>query len=561
MVEDKLLIDDVSMTDLLAGLPEKVSNGAVVQARVLGKSTEGVLVDIGLKMEGLIPKSEFPDFETSLPFQEGETVTVLVRQIEGQDAHHKVSWRAAREWSAWDKLAVAFQAQTPIEGTISRKVKGGYVVDIGMDAFLPGSQLDIRPVREVDAWITRKISVLITEMDRVKANVVVSRRKLVERDRVRQRETTLTQLSEGQVLTGTVTSTTNFGAFVDIGGIEGLLHVSDLSWNRSERVDRIVKVGQAVQVKVLKFEPAAQRISLGLKQLQKHPWEGVVERYPLGSLVKGKVTTMTTFGAFVELEPGVEGLLHVSELSWKERIAKPQDVLQVGQEVSVKVLLVDPAKAKLSLSLKRVGPSPWEIVKTNHPTGSRVNGKVTHLTPFGAFVMLPEGIEGLIHISDLSWAKRVQHPSEVVTVGQELEVVVMDVKLDAEKIVLSMKHTQPDPLASIKTGHVITGRVIRVAEGGAFVDAGNGIEAFVRQNELAEDGERNPIFPEIGQEATGKVTRVDARERRVELSIRKYDREQERQMLRRFDGRGQSLTLGDVLMEQQQQDSPEETSA
>lgn len=560
MVEDKLLIDDVSMTDLLAGLPEKVTNGTVVKARVLGKSPEGVLVDIGLKMEGLIPKAEFPDFENSLPFSEGDTITVLVRQIEGQDAHHKVSWRAAREFSSWDKLVAAFQSQTPIDGTVTKKVKGGYVVDIGLDAFLPGSQLDIRPVRDVDAWIGRKVSVLITEMDRAKSNVVVSRRKMVEKDRVRLRESTLANLKEGQILAGTVTSTTSFGAFVDIGGIEGLLHVSDMSWNRAERPDQLVKVGQTIEVKVLEFKPENQRISLGFKQLQRHPWEGVAQRYAVGSVVKGKVTTMTTFGAFVELEPGVEGLLHVSELSWKERIAKPQDLLQAGQEVTVKVLLVDPSKAKLSLSLKRVGPSPWEIVKANHPVGSRVKGPVTHLTPFGAFVMLPEGIEGLVHISDLSWTKRNQHPSEVVAVGQELEVVVMDVKLDVEKIVLSLKHTQPDPMTNIHVGDVVVGKVSRLADGGAYVEISAGLEAFVRQNEFAEGGEREPVVPDLGQEVTGKVLRIDSRDRRVDLSIRRYDREQERQMLRRYDGQRQpSLTLGDVLMEKEE--SPEETSA
>jgi small subunit ribosomal protein S1 len=251
MVEDKLLIDDMSMSELLGAVPEKVKTGSVVSARVLGKSPDGVLVDIGLKMEGLIPKSEFPDFEKALPFQDGETISVLVRRIEGSDNHASVSWRAAREWAAWDKLVAAHQAGTALEGTVLRKVKGGYVVDIGVDAFLPGSQMDIRPSKDVDAWVSQKISVVITEMDRAKSNVVVSRRKLLERDRVRQREVTLAALAEGQILNGVVTSVTSFGAFVDIGGIEGLLHISDMSWNRTEKPDGLLKVGQVVRVKVL----------------------------------------------------------------------------------------------------------------------------------------------------------------------------------------------------------------------------------------------------------------------------------------------------------------------
>ncbi len=362
MTDDKLLIDDMSMSDLLAGMPEKVNSGTVVQARVLGKNADGVLVDIGLKMEGLIPKAEFPDFENSLPFKEGETISVLVRQVVGQDQNHRVSWKAAREMSSWDKLFAAFQGGTPIEGTILKKVKGGYVVDIGVDAFLPGSQLDLRPSHNVDAWIQKKISVVITEIDRAKSNVVVSRRKLLEKDRTRQREVThFAGLTEGQVVSGTVTSITNFGAFIDIGGVEGLLHVSDMSWQRAEKPSACVKVGQTLDVKVLKYDAATHRISLGLKQLLPHPWAGVPARYPLGSVVKGRVTTMTNFGAFVELEPAVEGLIHISELAWKERISKPQDVLKAGQEVTVKVILVDPAKEKLSLSLKRTGASPWEI--------------------------------------------------------------------------------------------------------------------------------------------------------------------------------------------------------
>ncbi len=558
MTDEKLLIDDMSMSDLLAGLPEKVSSGTVVQARVLGKNADGVLVDIGLKMEGLIPKSEFLDFENSLPFKEGETIPVLVRQVEGHDNLHRISWRAAREMSSWDKLSAAFQAGTPIDATIVKKVKGGYVVDIGVDAFLPGSQLDLRPSHNVDAWIQKKISVVITELDRTKSNVVVSRRKLLEKERTKNREVTLGGLVEGSTVTGTVTSLATFGAFIDIGGVEGLLHVSDMSWNRAEKPGNAVKVGQTLQVKVLKYDAMTHRISLGLKQLQPHPWEGIAARYPIGATVNGRVTTMTNFGAFVELQPGVEGLLHVSEISWKERVTKPQDVLKAGQEVTVKVILVDPAKEKLSLSLKRTGTSPWELARTNYPSGTRLMGAITHLTPFGAFVMLPEGIEGLIHISDMSWSKKVQNPSELFTVGQEVEVAVMDVKVDSEKIVLSVKHTQPDPLANLRVGQAVTGRVVRGGESGLTLELSNGVEGYIRQSELSEDGLGRVQVPAVGEEVTAKVVRIDLRDRRVELSVRKQDRDDERQMLKRYAGQNQQpLTLGDVLVEAESETSDE----
>jgi len=550
MVEDKLTIDEMSMSDLLAGMPEKVSNGTIVQARVLGKNADGVLVDIGLKMEGLIPKAEFSDFDKNLPFKEGDTISVLVRHIEGHDQHHKISWRAARELGSWERLAASFQGQTAVEGTITRKIKGGYVVDIGVDAFLPGSQLDLRPRHDADAWVGKKLSFLITEMERGKSNVVLSRRRLLERERTKQRETTLSGLTEGQVVSGTVTSVTSFGAFVDIGGIEGLLHISDMAWHRPEKPEQVVKVGETLQVKILKHDASTHRISLGLKQLLPHPWQNVPQRYPVGSVVKGRITTMTTFGAFVEIEPGVEGLIHVSEISWKERVAKPQDAFKAGEEITAKVLLVDLAKEKLSLSVKRMGPSPWDITKANHPNGSRIKGRVTHLTTFGAFVMLPEGIEGLVHVSDLSWTQKVQNPADVVQVGQEIEVVVMDVKADAEKIVLSLKHTQPDPMTTMRQGQAVTGKITSVSDVGATVDLGNGIEGFVRRQELSTDGERNPIKPAVGEEVTASVLRVDARERKLDLSIKRHDRDEERHMMKRYGGQHQEpLTLGQVLLD------------
>ncbi len=560
MVEEKLLIDDMSMDELLAASPEKVNTGTVVNARVLSKSAEGVLVDIGQKMEGLIPKAEFPDFETAaLPFKEGDSVPVLVRQQGGQDGYTKVSWRSAREMTAWDKLFAAFQSQTPVDGVIRRKVKGGYVVDIGMDAFLPGSQLDMRPIRDVDAWLNKTIQVAITEMDKHKSNVVVSRRKLIEQDRTKQCETTLATLAEGSTVEGRIASLQKFGAFVDIGGIEGLLHISEISWHRIDKIEEAgLKEGEAVQLKVIKYDTTTQppRISLSRKQLLPRPWDSVPQRYPLQSIVKGRVTTLTNFGAFVQLEPGIEGLIHVSEFSWKDRNPRPQDFVKAQQTVDVKVILIDPSKEKISLSLKRAGESPWDLVKAAHPVGSRIKGPVTHLTSFGAFVMLPEGVEGLIHISDFSWTKKIKKPSDMVAEKQDVEAVVMDVKPEAERIVLSLKHLQQDPINTLRVGQSVTGKVTQVRDQDISVELSSGIDAYVRIKELSLDIQGHEKIPAVGEEITAKVVRTDKKDRRVELSVRRHDRDEERQMVAQYATQNQDpLTLGDVLLERDTTDT------
>jgi small subunit ribosomal protein S1 len=549
-MEDKFLNDDTTMHDLLQGMPEKVNTGTIVQARVLEKSADGVIVDVGVKMDALIPKNEFPEFEKSLPFNVGDTIPVLVQTISQREGETRASWKAAHERAAWEKLAASRQGELPVEAIVRKKVKGGYIADIGVDAFLPGSQLDVRPVHDPQSWINKTITVLITEMDRAKSNVVVSRRKWVEKENARQKEITLASLKEGEVREGIVSSITKFGAFIDIGGIEGLLHVSDISWHRTEKIEKHLKTGQTVKVKVLKFDTAAQRISLGMKQLTPHPWEGIQSRYTAGNTVTGTVTSLTSFGAFLQLEPGVEGLIHNSEFSWKDRNAKPEQFVKKNETVTAMIILVDAAKEKISLSLKRMSQSPWELIKTNYPAGTHVECPVTHLTPFGAFLMLPEGIEGLVHISDFSWTKRINHPDEMVAVGQKVEAVVLDVMPESEKIVLSLKHLTKDPLLSMKKGDVVTGKVTEASDKSAAVELSSGIRAHVRGSELAEDGEKNKIIPTAGQEITAKVIEVKVRERGVELSIRRYEKDQERQMLARYDGKKQDpLTLGDILVD------------
>ncbi|MBI3291200.1 MAG: 30S ribosomal protein S1 [Elusimicrobia bacterium] len=564
MEEGKSLLDDMCMEDLLRELPPERDSGETVRsARVIGIVPEGVFVDVGLKSEGLIPREELSEEELK-ELRPGQNVPVVIRRWGSAEGHAVVSWRQARERQAWERVGEAHRTGAALEGRVSRRVKGGLMVNVGLEAFLPGSQIDRRPVKDIDRWVGQAVKVLVTEVDRGRGNVVVSRRKFVDQEFQLKREVTLASLKQGEVRQGEVTGITSFGAFVDLGGVEGLLHIGDIAWQRTARVDKVLSVGQTIQVKVLKHDPATGRVSLGLKQLTTHPWEGIAARYPVGSQASGRVTTLTNFGAFVEIEPGVEGLIHVSELSWKQRVNHPQAILSAGQTVTVRVLHVDPAKEKLSLSLKRIGPNPWEEVHRNHPIGSRVRGPITHLPSFGAFMMLPEGVEGLIHVSDLFWSRRVRTPSEVLSVGQEVEAVVLEVNAESEKIALSLKHLTDDPLLKYETGAVVTGQVARVGEGGVVVALESDVEGVIPMREIGRGaaGSRRggtkkgvPVKTEpeeglkVGDAVTAKVLRVDHRERRLELSLKRYEREQERAMVAQYTTPPAPLSLKELLGE------------
>lgn len=561
------MVDDIGMEEWFQQLPPERGTGETVRsARVVGITAEGVLVDVGLKSEGLIPREEL-SVEDLKQFQPGQNVPVVVRRWGGAEGHPLVSWRQARELQAWECVGEAYRTGTALEGRVSRRVKGGLMVDVGVEAFLPGSQIDRRPVKDIDRWVGQMVKVVVTEANRGRGNVVVSRRKSVEQEFQVQREATLSSLQEGEVRQGVVTGITSFGAFVDLGGVEGLLHIGDIAWQRTDRIEKVLSVGQTIEVKILKHDPAASRISLGLKQLTPHPWEGLAARLPVGSEVSGHVTTLTNFGAFVEIEPGVEGLVHVSELSWKQRVSHPREILSPGQMVTMRVLRVDPAKEKLSLSLKRMGPNPWEEVQQRYPVGSRVRGPVTHLTSFGAFLMLPEGVEGLMRVADLSWAKRVRPPTELLAVGQEVEAVVLEVKAEAEKIVLSRKHLTEDPLFKYKVGMVVTGRVTRIHEG-VLIELEPDVEGFVPPGEITQSkGEasreefKKGFSGRLGDQAmaesgltvgdvvTAKVIRVDRRDRTLDLSIRRYEREQERAMVAQYTVPPAPLPLKELLGE------------
>ncbi|MHB9155184.1 MAG: 30S ribosomal protein S1 [Endomicrobiales bacterium] len=547
--------ENMKMEELL-GPEVQVEEGKIIKARVIGESPEGVLVDIGLKSEGMIPKSELEGASWRSEITEGKEIPVEVVSLRTENGHPLVSFRKVREREAWERLAASFKNGETVEGTIRRKIKGGFMVDIGVDAFLPVSQLDIRFVKNPDKYLDKTLQFLITELNRGQRNVVLSRRKLLEIDQKAKKEKTMAALEEGQVIEGLVTGITGFGAFIDIGGVEGLLHIGDIAWRHINKVEDMVKTGQKVQVQVLKIDREKEKISLGMKQITPRPWNKAVEKYPVGSLVKGKITSITDFGLFVEVEPGIEGLLHVSEISWEERGESLLKSFSVGQEIEPKIIALDPEKEKLSLSLKRTQLNPWEEAKKRYPSGTKVKGTVTHLTPFGAFVKLPEGIEGLIHVSDMSWTKKVRHPQDFVKVGQEVEVVVLDVNPQDEKISLSLKHSAEDPFRKYKPGAIVTGVVKRVMEFGAFVELENGIEALVRVSEIAPRRIESPAeVLKVGQSVEAKVIKSEPRERKIDISIKRLDQDRERDLVRKYANQGEERpTLGDMLEEDKNED-------
>jgi small subunit ribosomal protein S1 len=423
---------------------------------------------------------------------------------------------------------------------------------------MPASQLDEKQTAHPESWVGQTVKVAVLEMDRAKSNVLVSRRRLIEQEKSVKRAATLNHLQVGQVIKGRVTGLTNFGAFVDIGGIEGLLHVSDLAWQRVDNPNKLLKVGDEIEVKVLKHDAASNRISLGRKQLLAHPWEGVETKFPVGSTVKGKVTGLAEFGAFVELAPAIEGLIHISEFSWTEKVKKPGAVLKVGQEVEAKLIAIDREKEKISLSLKRMGPSPWEEASRLHPIGSKVEGEVTHLANFGAFVKIAPGVEALLKTQDMSWTDRVQNPGSVVKVGDKITAIVLEVNPQQEKMALGLKQLTADPFKTLKIGQEVTGAVSKVADFGLFVKLTNGLDGLVRSSEMQversmfEDRNDRSAKPsptasyKEGDAITASVLKINKKDRKIELSIRKYEKNQEKELLKKYSGKNDKLTLGET---------------
>ena len=521
-----------------------LEEGEIVRGRVLDVSATGVLVDVGFKSEGVISADEFPGIGD---IKVGDEIEVFLEKMESQDGLVVLSKQRADFVKVWDRVKEAADAGTIVEGRLLRKIKGGVVADLyGVEAFLPGSQISIRQVHNLDDLFNQTLRFKIIKLNKRRRNIVISRRAVLEEEREKMKSELLTELEKGQVREGTVKNITDFGAFVDLGGIDGLLHITDMSWGRVSHPSEVVKIGERVKVKVLNFDRERERISLGMKQLQAYPWEGVEEKFPVNTRVKGKVVSITDYGAFIELEEGVEGLVHVSEMSWTRHVRHPSKIVNVGDAVEAVVLKVDKEHEKISLGMKQIEPDPWGTLDLKYPPGTRLKGKVRNLTNFGAFVEIEDGIDGLVHVSDMSWTKRVMHPSEVVKKGDEIDVVVLKIDRDDRRVSLGLKQTMADPWNEMTDhfppDHQVKGIVRRLLDKGVVVDLGDEIEGFVPISQLGVDNLTKPgeMFKE-GDEIPLSVMRVDSDQHRIVLSVRRHlelaDEEQVREFHARFSQR------------------------
>jgi small subunit ribosomal protein S1 len=494
----------------------------VVSGTVLKATDKHLVVDVGLKSEGLVPIEQVLDHTGAVRFNPGDVIDVVIEREEPEGGY-LVSFEKAQRFRVWDVIEKAANDKTPVMGTVVSRVKGGLTVDIGLKAFLPGSQLEIRPVRNLDGYLGQQIEVRVIKLNKKRGNVVVSRKEILEEEQNAKRSTTLEQLGEGAVLTGTVKNLTDYGAFVDLGGIDGLLHITDMSWGRLTHPRDLVNVGDEIQVKVLKFDKDKQRVSLGFKQLTPDPWLDATERYPVGAHVKGRVLSVTDYGAFVELEQGIEGLVHLSEMTWSKRLKHPSKLVKPGDEVETVVLSVNPADRRISLGMKQLLDNPWENLTERYPAGTVVEGRVRNLTDFGAFIEIEDGIDGLVHVSNLSWTKRVKHPSEVVKKGEKVKAVVLGVEPQNRRLSLGIKQLQPDVwesfFATHRVGDIVHGKVLRTAQFGAFVEIAEGVEGLCHISEAGDEaGGASKL--ETGMEHDFKIIKINVEEKKVGLSLR-----------------------------------------
>jgi small subunit ribosomal protein S1 len=532
--------------------------GDVLAGTVLLITRDNVIIDINYKCEGQVPLAEFLDHEGNIGIKEGDEVDVYFEGTETENGTVMLSHAKAEKYKIWRELERAFQTETAVEGVILGKVKGGLQVDIGVPAFLPGSHVDLRPARNLDRYVGQRGRFQILKFNRARGNVVVSRRSVIERERASLKEQTLKVLEEGVILEGTVKNITDYGAFVDLGGLDGLLHITDMAWGRLQHPSEVVKVGDKVRVVVLKYDSARERVSLGMKQIMADPWSRVSEGYPVGARFRGKVVSVTDYGAFVELEKGIEGLIHVSEMTWSKRVVHPSKVVNVGDMVEVQVLGVDEANRRISLGLKQTEPNPWEALSGRHPIGSTIHGKVKSITDFGVFVEIEPGIDGLVHISDLSWTKKVRHPSEVYKKGDEVDAIVLGIEIDNERVSLGVKQLAGDPWDSVAQRYPlntrINGKVSSVADFGVFVELEEGIEGLIHISQLSNERVDKPSsLYKVGDELEALVVQLDTRERRIGLSIKALRQHEEREEMQAYlkrDHEASRFSLEDILNEE-----------
>ncbi|MCD4655077.1 30S ribosomal protein S1 [bacterium] len=526
--------DDETMALLYESSFRNITEGQVVKGRVLQVNENEVLVDVGYKSEGVIPVEEFRNLIEAGNLKVGESIDVYLEKTEDSDGLVVLSKEKADKIKIWDEISEKYDAREVIEGRVIERIKGGLTVDIGVRAFLPGSQIDLRPVRDPERLIGQTLRMRVIKLNKRRGNIVLSRRVILEDERKSMKEDTLSALEENAIVTGQVKNITEYGAFIDLGGIDGLLHITDMSWGRVSHPSEILKISDKIKVKVLKFDVESERVSLGLKQITEDPWLSVAEKYPVGNRVEGKVISLTDYGAFVELEQGVEGLVHVSEMSWTRRIRHPAKIVSIDDKVEAVVLDLDQANKRISLGMKQCETNPWDVVKEKYPMGTRVIGHVRNLTNFGAFIELEEGIDGLIHISDMSWTRRINHPSEILKKADEIETIVLDIDVANERLSLGLKQLAENPWQDAENrffiGNNVKGTVVRLTDFGAFVELeGGGIEGLVHISELSKDRiDSSEEICKIGEELVMKVIKVDVEERRIGLSVRAYREEIDR---------------------------------
>ena len=499
--------------------------GSVVRGTVVGVNDRMVVIDFGFKSEGAVPIEEFTE-AGELTVKRGDEVEVLIKSMESSEGVPILSRADAVRMRAWDDLETAYRDGTPVKGRIAERVKGGLRVDVdGVAAFLPGSQVDIRPIRNLESLRGQEIEARVIKLNRKRSNVVLSRKAILEQENEGKKGETLNALEEGIIVEGQIKNLTDYGAFVDLGGIDGLLHVTDMSWGRLQNPGEMFRVGENVQVKVLKFDKDRERVSLGFKQLLPDPWESVTERFPIGQRMQGKIASVTDYGAFIELEAGVEGLVHVSEMTWSKRMKHPSKLVQPGENVEVEVLGVDPKNRRISLGMKQPQPNPWESLPERFHVGDRVRGRVRNLTDFGAFVEVEDGVDGLVHVSDISWNKRIKHPGEALKKGQEIEAVITNIDVDNRRLSLSIKDTEPSAWEKFinehKPGDIVRGKVTRFANFGAFVELAEGLEGLCHVSELSDERvERPEDAAQIGQELDFRILRIEPESKKIGLSHR-----------------------------------------
>lgn len=533
---------------------KSIQEGGVVTGEIVQVDKEFVLVDIGYKSEGQIPISEFIDADGNITASVGDTVDVLLERREDDEGTILLSKEKAAKIKIWDEIQVIYEEGGTIKGKIISRVKGGMSVDIGIPAFLPGSQINLKPIRDFDSYIGTEHDFKILKYNKRRSNIVLSRRAILEAERAVLRQETLKRIENDAILDGTVKNITEYGLFIDLGGIDGLLHITDMSWGRVGHPSEMYQIGDEITVKVLNFDPETERVSLGLKQLRPDPWTQADEKYPVGSKIEGRVVSLADYGAFVEVEEGIEGLIHLSEMSWTRKIRHPSQIVKVGDTAQVLVLNIDSANKRISLGLKQVEPNPWDIIGERYPVGTQIEGKIKNITDFGIFIGIDEGIDGLVHISDISWTKRIKHPSEIYKKGQEVQAVVLNIDKENERFSLGIKQLSQDPWDEVpikyNPGTRITGTVTNITDFGVFVELEEGIEGLIHVSELTKEKGGNPLSRFNADDVIqAKVINVSRKDKKIGLSIRKLEESEEKEIYKSYMGHrdGATSNLGELL--------------